>query len=367
MASPFQNPNTDSEHIDNSSSVTLEDIKIFHSIDRQLYTRLVINLDRDPTESIQMMALLLWLERINSGLDVVNRLLKLPDAILYYVVEEIAAVLKVVENDDFPYVHEDVQSSEIPLLQTLMSKSDDVTLKFFHSRRLGVIRGVTHMMSDICVKVFDDIMQKVVESRQHYSLFHVSPNSSGMLGNNVPFRPSCFNTIPRVRLFAPGSSSSSSEQPISYDGSSIDPRVYIEATVTPPPYDLQVQKDILNAQMGELLDEVYMACNGWDGQRVVPPDDRTIFLTFSKGYPISESEVREFFTRRNGDVIDCIHMQEVSPDEQILYARMVVKSQALVDLVLGGKDVKAKFAINGKHVWGRKYVKKDQWRIQDLL
>lgn len=30
---------------------------------------------------------------------------------------------------------------------------------------------------------------------------------------------------------------------------------------------------------------------------LVPPDDRTIFLTFSKGYPISENEVKEFFTR----------------------------------------------------------------------
>ena len=29
----------------------------------------------------------------------------------------------------------------------------------------------------------------------------------------------------------------------------------------------------------------------------VSADERTIFLTFSKGYPISENEVREFFTR----------------------------------------------------------------------
>ncbi|KAL8231992.1 hypothetical protein R6Q57_001770 [Mikania cordata] len=30
---------------------------------------------------------------------------------------------------------------------------------------------------------------------------------------------------------------------------------------------------------------------------VVPPDDRTIFLTFSKGYPLSQNEIIRYFTR----------------------------------------------------------------------
>lgn len=33
------------------------------------------------------------------------------------------------------------------------------------------------------------------------------------------------------------------------------------------------------------------------GDYGVPVDERTIFLTFSKGYPITEREVRDFFTR----------------------------------------------------------------------
>uniref|UniRef100_A0A7N0UC32 Uncharacterized protein n=1 Tax=Kalanchoe fedtschenkoi TaxID=63787 RepID=A0A7N0UC32_KALFE len=352
-SSPFQNR----PGLVGGFSITMEEFKVFHSIDRQLYTRLVTDLGRDPSESMQVMALLLWLERSTRDMHLVGRLLRLHEAVLSYVIEEAATILKVVENDDFPYVHEDVNSSEIPLLQTLMAKNDDVTLRFFHNHRLGVIRGVTHLMNEICVKAFNDIMQRVMENR--HSLFQVSPNSSGMLGN-VPFRPpSGFNSnVPRVRLYAPGSSSGT---PIPYD-ESIDPRVYIEATAVAPPYDLQVQRDILNNQMGELLDEIFTTTIGGDNQRQigseVPPDDRTIFLTFSKGYPISENEVREFFTRRNGDVIEAIYMQEVPPEDQILYARMVIKSPALIDVILGGVDVKAKFAINGKHVWGRKYVKK---------
>ncbi|KAF7811598.1 uncharacterized protein G2W53_032574 [Senna tora] len=92
---------------------------------------------------------------------------------------------------------------------------------------------------------------------------------------------------------------------------------------------------------------------------IVPRDDRTIFLTFSKGYPISEAEVRDYFSRRFGDIIEGIYMQEVNLTEQPLYARIVVRSNAInvIDVFLEGTG-KVKFCINRKHVWARKYVGK---------
>ncbi|KAF7811644.1 uncharacterized protein G2W53_032620 [Senna tora] len=92
---------------------------------------------------------------------------------------------------------------------------------------------------------------------------------------------------------------------------------------------------------------------------IVPRDERTIFLTFSKGYPISEAEVRNYFSRRFGDIIEGIYMQEVNLIEQPLYARLVVRSNAinLIDVFLEGTG-KVKFYINRKHVWARKYVRK---------
>lgn len=51
-------------------------------------------------------------------------------------------------------------------------------------------------------------------------------------------------------------------------------------------------------------------------------------------------------------------MQEVNtPGEQALYARLVVRPDSATDVVLNGES-KVKFAINGKHVWARKYVRK---------
>ncbi|CAA0829565.1 Unknown protein [Striga hermonthica] len=57
-----------------------------------------------------------------------------------------------------------------------------------------------------------------------------------------------------------------------------------------------------------------------------------------------------------GDFIEDLIMQEVCEDEQVLYARMVARSTAVIDGIVGGN--KAKYVINGKHVWARKYVKK---------
>ncbi|XP_009604652.1 uncharacterized protein [Nicotiana tomentosiformis] len=91
-------------------------------------------------------------------------------------------------------------------------------------------------------------------------------------------------------------------------------------------------------------------------EKEVPPDARTVFLTFSKGYPITETEVVEFFTRKFGEDVEAIYMQEVSDDEQPLYARLVTRSLAALEAIVDGG--KAKYNINGKHVWARKYVKK---------
>ncbi|XP_055824393.1 uncharacterized protein LOC129892890 [Solanum dulcamara] len=96
----------------------------------------------------------------------------------------------------------------------------------------------------------------------------------------------------------------------------------------------------------------------------VAPDDRTVFLTFSKGYPISESEVKDFFTRKFGEDVEAVYMQEVPEEEQALYARLVTRSPALLEAIVDGG--KAKYNINGKHVWARKYIKKQNPKIMFL-
>jgi hypothetical protein len=87
----------------------------------------------------------------------------------------------------------------------------------------------------------------------------------------------------------------------------------------------------------------------------VPADDRTLFLTFSKGYRVEEWELRDFFTMTYGDCIEALYMQEVQPNEQPLFARIVFHHFPVIGMILG-EETKVNFKINGKHVRARKFV-----------
>ncbi|XWS75097.1 hypothetical protein CRYUN_Cryun01aG0055600 [Craigia yunnanensis] len=114
--------------------------------------------------------------------------------------------------------------------------------------------------------------------------------------------------------------------------------------------------------MEELLNSIHIICiNSLEennNKKEVAADDRTIFLTFSKGYLISENEVTDFFTRKFGEnFFEGVELQQVPAGEQPLYARLVLNSVSDLEIVLNGKP-KAKFSINGKHVWSRKFLRR---------
>lgn len=62
------------------------------------------------------------------------------------------------------------------------------------------------------------------------------------------------------------------------------------------PYDFAAQSQILNDEMGDVLSHLNLNDDQQEAEDV-SADERTIFWTFSKSYPISEVEVRKFFSR----------------------------------------------------------------------
>ncbi|GAB2223377.1 hypothetical protein Droror1_Dr00017518 [Drosera rotundifolia] len=86
--------------------------------------------------------------------------------------------------------------------------------------------------------------------------------------------------------------------------------------------------------------------------------DRTMFLTFSRGFLVSDTEVRNLFNNRFGTCVESLQMKEVLDDSQPLYARLVLSSVSFMDRILIGKQ-KAMLQINGKHVWARKYERQE--------
>ncbi|PPD86117.1 hypothetical protein GOBAR_DD16949 [Gossypium barbadense] len=250
-----------------------QQFNMFHNIDRELYAVLVMNLCRDPVESLHCIALWLWLERVGFK-KVVTKLLPLPRVLVNELADEALACLGVIHNEKVSPLS--TRRNDTPLMQRLIDS--ELALPFFAKHRLIAVRGLAKLVNEVCMRALKDIMQQAVERKAHQSLADLSLVQ--------------FGSLPAA------------------------------------------------AQTNE-----------------VHPDDRTIFVTFSKGYLVHEWEVREFFTRLYGNCIESLHMQDVMPNEQPLFARIVCHSPAAIEYILNG-NVKAKFTINGKHVWARKFVPK---------
>ncbi|KAI3953725.1 hypothetical protein MKW98_017549 [Papaver atlanticum] len=83
-------------------------------------------------------------------------------------------------------------------------------------------------------------------------------------------------------------------------------------------------------------------------------EKRTMFVTFSRGFPTSNQELIEYFAGLYGNCVERVHLQE---KKQPLYARVVFLSSSTIKKFLGGQE-KVKFTINGKQLCARRYLAK---------
>ncbi|XP_073130792.1 uncharacterized protein [Henckelia pumila] len=346
--------------------VSDEAFNLFHSIDRELYARLIQNLGRQPLESLKVMAFWMWLEREGGNKILIRQLLSLPPPFLNRLADETVKCLKCVESDNYLFLN---GNDRINLLPELVSAR--VSLRFFHENRVTVEHGVSKIISTVCLRAFNDILRRVLllENAAAYHDHDVGESSMASVEirrNNVAApQPQPMMYHPHINVnpgpfYPPPPPPQPQPQPamVAVDEYGIPVHLFAGGGGGFPG-ELQRQM-VISEEVGDLLSRNLLLeiNNGGFDQEVVLPEDRTIFLTFSKGYPITEVEVREFFNKRFGDFIEDLIMQEVGEEEQVLYARMVARSTAVIDAIVGGN--KAKYSINGKHVWARKYVKRQQ-------
>ncbi|KAK4415763.1 hypothetical protein Salat_2683700 [Sesamum alatum] len=286
--------------------VTLDEFKLFHGIDRTLYAVLVRDLGRDPLECLHIMGLWLWLER-GGFCNFVSKILSLPPFLINELADEAVICLKCINTQ----LSE--AAAEIPLTHSLAKK--DISLQFFHDNKHTARPEIQSLISGVCIPSLSDIMEKSWRTE--------SPG------------------LTHSQIVVPSHAVSTSSTNLIPAGSLVD--------------SLSVFSDL----------------RGNGNVKARPPNEtsrneRTMFVTFSKGYPVTEIEVRQFFARLFGNCIESFHMQEVvSPNEQALYAKIVFLRSSFIRAILSGVG-KAKFTINGKHVWMRKFVPKNERPLPDL-
>ncbi|XP_061340996.1 uncharacterized protein LOC133287412 [Gastrolobium bilobum] len=280
--------------------ITVDELHLFHRMDREVFSCLVIKLTRDPAQSLLVMALWLWLE--NTGYtNIISKLVGLSDNLINALANEAVTCLKwlELENTCIP------NAGCLPLTTILMQR--EISLQLLIHKRFTVIAGIKCILNKVCARIFIDILQNILDS------------TSTSTSQPSPYRP----------LLVPGF-----PHPL-FGTFTVPPLIFDELDLS----DMRI----------------------WDDKRPsydVTDDDKTMFLTFSRGFPVTEEEVRHLFRSSYGDCIKVINMGNGDIVEQVMFATMVLKNVETIDQILNGKRI-AKFRVNGKHIWARKYERRD--------
>ncbi|ONM52788.1 hypothetical protein ZEAMMB73_Zm00001d019357 [Zea mays] len=83
---------------------------------------------------------------------------------------------------------------------------------------------------------------------------------------------------------------------------------------------------------------------------IVPRDERTLFVTFSNGYPFTADEL-------NFGGVEVICVEDPIEPRPPLYAHITFFTQETILHILRG-SARVKFVIRGKHLWARQFVPK---------
>lgn len=287
-----------------SVDVSDEEFKLFHSIDRKLFARLVVGLGRDASESLQLMAFWLWLENSGNDMFLVKKVLSLPSQLVSEVADETVMCLKCVKNEHFPFMEVD-----LVLLPNLAVKNSLISPAYLHDNRVAVLRGVKKIVTNVCFKAFDDILLRVatqtaVSRQAGEPSRNAVAEAQSVAVAPAPVHPSLYHSL--LRHAAPKYYPNAAPYPlqlgkmVSYPPQVVSadypPMVALPNAGSPQLVAAAEQLPVppqMNAEMVEMFNRTMRVPAAED----VHPDDRTIFLTFSKGYPISEQEVTDFFSR----------------------------------------------------------------------
>ncbi|XP_054808978.1 uncharacterized protein LOC129311026 [Prosopis cineraria] len=267
--------------VDSSSKViiTEEEFKNFHNIDRKLFLRLVTNnlIGQEPRRVTLFMALFLWFEKTTKNFTLISKLLQWPDTLLTDLTNEAAFIFTCIDDNDAIecFTKNNVNYSkycDLPLTQKITNSG--ITLHFVHQNRVDIKQAIDKLINSVCDRAFDDIIVKFLLQKQaekehalHYNPMMLPPPHEVGPPQVLPLK---------VVVPAPAVDEGSSSSGGLGDASEVK---------------------VLTNGVCEIPRRVELRVGGAGERRHVAEDDRTVFLTFSKGYPISESEIIEFFYR----------------------------------------------------------------------
>lgn len=287
------------------SNCSVEQLHAFYDQERLIFLTLVQKLSRSLAESLLVMATWLWLE--DAGFEhIFSVIMALNDQLIADLANEAVLCFQCLESEEAPN-----GLSKIPMTAKFM----DISLQIIYQNRYSAITGIKNFLTTVCSRIFSDILQQVLPFAYITSQPLIIPGFPHPTFGSI-------NVIPCV--------------------------------------------DPLNNLSNRNVFPIPSGIWGWNASCIATENDRTLFLTFSRGFPVSEAEVKLLFTEMYGEnSVKGVHMPNYSRNlskenlnsngqQQPLFARLVLDSVVTVDRILRGES-KQKFYMYGKHIWARKF------------
>ncbi|KAL5998138.1 hypothetical protein ACLOJK_009073 [Asimina triloba] len=341
--------------------IPIEWLRAFHKIERGLFIRFVFHMGRDPIQSMQFIALWLWLEEVGFP-NITSKLKALSTQVVEAAIQESEACLDCLRRaaEAGPWADPALAFDDnVPVLAGLMERA--FSLRFLRENRDAAVLGISYVLSNVCARIFEDLHRLATggegsSSRQRTDVGEVMVSTSWLrLIQQSSTRPAGSDLASTAGILmmqrTEESSSSSRMQRFlvpGHDLSTLESGIFPAAAAG-------IGMSGSSMEAAEMQSSLNPRATTWAPGEETSSEDRTMFLTFSRGYPLAEEDIREFFTRNWGECIEQMQMQETALGVQPLFARVVLYSAATVPLILGGQE-KAKLVINGKHVWVRPFI-----------
>ncbi|KAL8090367.1 hypothetical protein AgCh_039734 [Apium graveolens] len=245
-------------------------------------------------------------KRVRFSSRTVFKVISWPPHLVFQLADEVAALLMCLMSTDLG----DKSISTYLLAQLCFA---DIDLVHFHQNRIKILENVKKVVVEVCLRAFKDIL-----------------NGGYPVVVPSPVYPHVAGGFPQLGF-----------------GENLGPGSYF-----PRSHKLAQLLEDPSADLSEIFGGLQLV-DGCEDELDVPPDDRTIFLTFSRGYCIAKIEIQEFFTRIFGQCIEDIYMQEMQSDAKRLekVAEEFIKKQVKE----GKKQAKGGESAAKKYV--EKYVK----------
>ena len=132
------------------SSPTLDQLHTYHAQERVIFSKLVLQFSRSPSESLLVMATWFWLENFGFE-DIFSTIFALPDKLIASFANKVVSCFRCIESSHPPNGFE-----HIPLTSIYLQKH--ISLPMIYKYRYTAIAGIKTFLTTICSRIFSDIL-----------------------------------------------------------------------------------------------------------------------------------------------------------------------------------------------------------------